>query len=131
MFSNFLVSNKQRIVRDIFSGKIPIENNPGVGNSYRTTHIFTPASHESDPTIKFVTKLVSGPPALVPAIPKTFTHFLTEQKGGGNDLEEVLQHPLKISEEEFDELSKDNNDSQISSQSENEAVKTSDLQTLG
>lgn len=106
MFSNFLVTNKVKVTRDLFSGKIPIQNNPSVGNCYRTTRIFSPASHESDPTIKFMTKQISGPPSFVPAIPKHFTTLSFEQSGSGLNINEILEHPLKISEEEFDNLKK-------------------------
>ena len=106
MFSNFLVTNKVKVTNDLFSGKIPIQNNPSVGNSYRTTRIFSPASHESDPTIKFMTKQISGPPNFVPAIPTHFTTLTLEQSGLGLNLNEILEHPLKVSEEEFDNLNR-------------------------
>ena len=105
MFSNFLVKNRSRTVGDLFNGKIKIQNNPGVANSYRTTHIFSPNQHEGKETIKFVSKAVSGPPNYVPAIPRHFYNNCVQQSGSGYNIDDVLEHPLKISEKEFDELS--------------------------
>ena len=109
MFKSFLVKNPFQAVNKIFSGEIKIENNPSVGCAYKTTKIYTPIEHEGQTTIRFIEKKISGPPACI----NINSNAKREQKGAGIELEEILQHPVKISEKEFDQLSAENrNDTQ-------------------
>ena len=103
MFKNFLVKNPHKATNSIFSGKLEVANNPSIGTAYQTTRIFTQNKYEGRTTEKCLTKKISGPPSVVPAVPSS----LRGQSGSGLDLEEVLEHPLKVTEEEFNELLKD------------------------
>ena len=101
MFSTFLVKGASQPAGALFSGKLKLTNNPSFGCAYRTTKVLVPIPHEGAPTIKFVEKKISGPTDLVPPI-----QSIPQQKGSGIELEDVLEHPLKVSEAEFDELLK-------------------------
>ena len=126
MFKSFLVKNPFQAVNKIFSGKIKIENNPSVGCAYKTTKIYTPIEHEGQTTIRFIEKKISGPPACI----NINSNKKREQKGAGIELEEILQHPVKISEKEFDQLSAENRNDTQEGKDESEEQPPANIQDL-
>ena len=103
---HFLFKTPLKATTSIWSGRVRPACNPSVGSAYSTTKIYLPLGQAVQDPINILKKPMSCRPNTAPALPKQFLTSTADQKGHGIDesLQEILEHPLKVSVEEFEKL---------------------------